>query len=74
MYNVVQYCKKWVTGLWDYGITRVRLLGLWLGGALRIGWSAVRFMGSPVVTVTNTFVHFVLCLVLDMLQKASTSS
>ena len=33
-------------------VTRVRLLGLWLGGGLRIGWSPVRFMRSPVVTVT----------------------
>ena len=31
-------------------VTRV---GLWLGGGLRIGWSPIRFMGSPVVTVTK---------------------
>ena len=34
-------------------VTRVRLLGLWLGGGLRIGWSLVRFMRTPVETVTG---------------------
>ena len=37
-------------------VTRVRLLGLWLGGGLRSGWSPVRFMRSPVVTVTSVIV------------------